>query len=186
VLVSTTGNPAVPGISGGRDEDVLELSAGLRGDTTTGTWSMRLDGSAVGLEASGEDIDAVELLADGRLLISVSGAISVTGVTGEDEDAVAFTPGPNTWAMYFDGTDVGLSSSSEDVDGIALDANGKIYLSTTGNFSVAGVAGADEDVFVFTPSQLGDTTVGTYSPTLYFDGSLHGLSANDVFAIDLP
>ncbi|HSF60441.1 MAG TPA: DUF1996 domain-containing protein, partial [Gaiellaceae bacterium] len=82
VLLSTTGNPSLPGISGSRDEDVLALSPGLRGATTTGTWSMYLDGSAVGLEASGEDVDAVELLEDGRLLVSTSGAVSVTGVSG--------------------------------------------------------------------------------------------------------
>jgi hypothetical protein len=48
------------------------------------------------------------------------------------------------------------------------------------------VSGADEDVFVFTPTTLGGTTAGTYSSTLYFDGSAFGLAANDVFAIDLP
>jgi hypothetical protein len=51
---------------------------------------------------------------------------------------------------------------------------------------VTGTSGADEDVFVFTPSSLGATTTGTYSPTLHFDGSLYGLGANDVSAIDLP
>jgi hypothetical protein len=82
---------------------------------------------------------------------------------------------------------VGLSSSSsEDVDGVAVDGAGQIHLSTTGSFSVSGVSGADEDVFVFTPTSLGATTAGTFSPTLFFDGSLHGLSGNDIYAIDLP
>jgi hypothetical protein len=51
---------------------------------------------------------------------------------------------------------------------------------------VTGVSAADEDVFVFTPTSLGSVTAGNYSPTLYFDGSAFGLSANDVFAIDVP
>jgi hypothetical protein len=51
---------------------------------------------------------------------------------------------------------------------------------------VPGVAGADEDVVVFTPTALGAATAGTFSSTLYFDGSAFGLAANDVFAIDLP
>jgi len=51
---------------------------------------------------------------------------------------------------------------------------------------VIGVSGDDEDVFVCTPTSLGDITAGTYSPTLYFDGSAWGLDANDVEAIDLP
>ncbi|HSF61849.1 MAG TPA: PKD domain-containing protein, partial [Gaiellaceae bacterium] len=139
VLLSTTGNPSLPGISGSKDEDVLALSPGLRGEVTTGTWAMYLDGSAVGLEASGEDVDAVELLEDGRLLVSTSGAVSVTGVSGADEDVLAYTPGaPGTWALYVDGSDLALTNSSEDVDGVAF-RDGTVYLSTTGNFGVAGL-----------------------------------------------
>ena len=36
--------------------------------------------------------------------------------------------------------------------------------------------GADEDVFVFTPTSLGSVTSGTFSSTLYFDGSVRGLN----------
>jgi hypothetical protein len=88
--------------------------------------------------------------------------------------------------MYFDGSDVGLTTSAEDIDAAAVDAAGNIYLSTFNNFAVTGVSGADDDVFVFTPTSLGTTTSGTYSSTLYFDGSAFGLAANDVLAIDLP
>ncbi len=185
VLVSTKGNFAVPGLSG-KDEDVIELTPGLLGATTTGTWSMYFDGGNFGLDTSGEDVDAVEPLSDGRLLISTRDLVSVLGVTGEDEDVLAFTPSSGTWELYFDGTDVGLTTSGEDVDGVALTANGDIYLSATGLFSVTGVAGADEDVFVFTPTSLGATTSGTFSPTLFFDGSVLGLAGNDLSAIELP
>ncbi len=91
-----------------------------------------------------------------------------------------------TWALYFDGSDVSLGSrSSEDIYALAVDATGEIYLSTQGDFSVAGVSGADEDVFVFTPSSLGSSTAGTFAATLFSDGSAHGLSGNDVYGIDL-
>jgi len=187
LLVSTTGSFTVTGGLSGKDEDVIALTPSSLGDTTAGSWAMYFDGSTVGLESSGEDVDAIEPLAGGRILVSTSGAVSVTGVTGDDEDVLEFTPGsPGTWAMYFDGSDVGLTTSSEDVDGVALDGLGNVYLSTTGNFGVSGLTGADEDVFVFTPSSLGDVTAGTYSPTLYFEGSAFGLAANDVLAIDLP
>jgi hypothetical protein len=147
---------------------------------------MYFDGGNFGLDTSGEDVDAVEPLSDGRLLISTRDLVSVLGVTGEDEDVLAFTPSSGTWELYFDGTDVGLTTSGEDVDGVALTANGDIYLSATGLFSVTGVAGADEDVFVFTPTSLGATTSGTFSPTLFFDGSVLGLAGNDLSAIELP
>ncbi|MGH7645052.1 MAG: PKD domain-containing protein, partial [Gemmatimonadales bacterium] len=176
------------------DSDILKFTATSLGATTAGTFSLYFDGSDVGLTSDdAEDIDAVELLADGRLLISTKGSPSVTGLSGlADEDILAFTPTSlgattaGTWAIYFDGSDVGLSDSSdEDVDAVAVDASGRIYLSTLGNFSVTGVSGADEDVFVFTPTSLGSTTAGTYSPTLFFDGDVYGVTG-DIFGIDLP
>jgi hypothetical protein len=41
-------------------------------------------------------------------------------------------------------------------------------------------------VFVFVPTSLGATTVGTYLSTLFFDGSQYGLGGNDLFALDVP
>jgi len=184
LLVSTTGSFSVPGLSG-KDEDVIELTPGVLGTTSTGTWSMRLDGSTVGLDGSGEDVDAVELLANDHLLISTRDLVSVPGVTGEDGDVLEFNPVTSGWTTYFDGTDVELTTSGEDVDGIAL-VGANLYLSSAGLFSVTGVSGADEDVFVFTPTTLGSNTTGTYSSTLFFDGSVLGLAGNDLFAIELP
>jgi len=194
ILMSFTGSGTVPGVSGTvADEDIVRFTATSLGTTTAGTFSLYFDGSDVGLASSSdEDVDAIEILPDGRLLVSTLGVFGVTGVSGQDEDLIAFTPtslGDNTagtWAMYFDGSDVGLSTSSdEDVDAVAVDASGKIYLSTIGNFSVTGRSGADEDVFVFTPTSLGGTTAGTYSSTLFFDGSVYGVTG-DIFGIDLP
>ncbi len=194
ILMSFTSSGTVPGVSGTvADEDIVRFTATSLGATTAGTFSLYFDGSDVGLASSSdEDVDAIELLPDGRLLVSTVGAVGVTGVSGQDEDLLAFTPTSlgattaGTWAMYFDGSDVGLSSSSdEDVDAVAVDASGKIYLSTIGNFSVTGRSGADEDVFVFTPTSLGGTTTGTYSSTLFFDGSVYGVTG-DIFGIDLP
>jgi uncharacterized protein YjiK len=185
LLVSTTGSFSVPGLSG-KDEDVIELTPGVLGATSTGSWSMRLDGSVVGLEAAGEDVDAVELHSNGQLLVSTRDVFNVNGASGEDEDVIELVnQATGTWAVYFDGTDVGLTNSSEDVDGFAL-SGGNLYLSTAGNFAVTGVSGSDEDVFVFIPTQLGSTTAGTFSSTLFFDGSLLGLAGNDLTAIERP
>jgi hypothetical protein len=148
--------------------------------------------SDVGLTTSGEDVDAVELLPGGHMLVSTVNTVSATGAAGEDEDLLEFAPtslGANTagsFTLYFDGSDVGLTASGEDVDAAAVDSSGKIYLSTFNNFSVTDVSGADEDVFVFTPTSTGSTTSGSFSSTLSFDGSAFGLGGNDVLAIDLP
>jgi hypothetical protein len=172
-------------------QDVVRFEATSLGSTTAGTFSMYLDGSDVGLDTTAEKIDSVSLLPDGRVLISTTGNPAVAGITGgRDEDVLAFTPsslGNNTsgtWAMYFDGSDVGLGETSgEDVD--ALDVvGGKVYLSTADTFSVNGVSGADEDVFICNATSLGDITACDYSSALYFDGSTWGLSANDVDAFN--
>jgi len=133
------------------DSDIIRFDASSLGQTTAGTFLMYFDGSDVGLSSSGEDVDAFELLASGALLVSAQGSVSVPGASGADEDLLAFTPsslGPTTsgtFALYFDGSDVGLTSSGENVDAAAVDAAGRIYLSTTGNFSVTGVSGPGHD-----------------------------------------
>ena len=173
--------------------DVVRFDATSLGSNTAGAFSMYLNGIDVGLDVSAENIDSVSLLPDGRVLISTTGNPAVVGVTGgRDEDVLAFTPtslGNNTsgtWSMYFDGSDVGLSETSgEDVDALDVTSNGDIYLSTLGDFAVNGIVGADEDVFVCAPSSLGSVTSCNYLPSLYFDGSTFGLSANDVDAFDL-
>ena len=71
------------------------------------------------------------------------------------------------------------------MDGVAVDSDGKIYLTTTGNLNAPGIAAADEDIVVFTPTSLGWATAGTFSPTLYFDGSAIGYWG-DIKAFELP
>jgi hypothetical protein len=117
--------------------------------------------------------------------------VKVTGVSGQDEDILAFTPTTlgsttaGTWALYFDGSDVGLTANdAEDVKGLYVQETPglpTLYLTTVGNFSVSGVSGANEDVLAFKPTGLGSTTAGSFGPGLALDGSLYGLSA---FSID--
>jgi hypothetical protein len=107
------------------------------------------------------------------------------------QDLLAFTPtslGPvtrGTWAIYFDGSDVGLSLSGEGVDAASVAGTGAIYLSTLGNFSVTGISGQDEDVFVCNAPATGPNTRCT-SFSLFFNGTAYGLGADDVDGIDLP
>ena len=187
-----TDGATLPGVAGTIDDsDVIRFDATSLGATTSGAFSVYFDGSDVGLTTAGEDVDAFELLSNGTIVLSTDGSATVPGVSSGAEDLLVFTPsslGPTTsgtYAMYFDGSDVGISTSNENVDAAAVDAAGRVYLSTTGNFTATGISGADEDVFVFNPTALGATTSGTFSSTLYFDGSAFGLGGNDIAAIDL-
>lgn len=190
ILFSFTAAGTVGGISMD-DSDIMQFTPTSLGSNTSGTWAMFFDGSDVGLTTNDEDVDAIGVSNDGRLLISTLGAFSVSGVSGEDEDILVFnatqfgTTTIGSWAMYFDGSDVGLStSSSEDLDAIDMTSDGSFLLSTLGNFSVTGASGTSQDIFRFVPTTLGPTTSGTFS--LYLDLSAHGIAASaNVVAIQL-
>lgn len=176
----------LPGWSGTFDESDV-----VRFDTASGEWEQFFDGSDVGLESNGENVDALELLPDGRLLVSVNNLFGVPGVTGNDEDVIAFTfagaPGWSTsgsWEMYFDGADVGFNYSIEDVDSLAV-REGTLYASTIGNFSASGVSGADEDVVACENVTTGWSTACN-PMSMFFNGSDWGIGGNDIAAIDFP
>ncbi len=191
ILISFTRAGSVPGVSGTVDDSDIVKFTGSLGSQTSGTFELYFDGSDVGLASGSEDVDSVELLPDGTLLLSTTGKFRANGLSGADEDIVACNSpatGPNTacgsLTLYFDGSDVALSGNSEDVDGLAVSGGG-IYLSTIGNFSTNDLSGADEDIFVCNTPDIG-TNTSCSSFTLLFDGSAHGLAGNDIFAFDLP
>jgi FtsP/CotA-like multicopper oxidase with cupredoxin domain len=169
------------------DEDVLQF-AGTLGPATSGTFSMYFDGSDElgAIQAALIDVDAVVRLDADSIAVSFGvGALIPDGVglvAGADLVQFDGTFGPatsGTFSMYFDGSDVGLGVL-EDVDAAWAAGNGDIYLSTTDGFAVPSLSGDDDDVFVFTPSGLGNTTAGAYAPTLQFDAGLYGQGGNDV------
>ncbi len=86
--------------------------------------------------------------------------------------------GPDTtgsWEFYFDGSDVELTASSKDVNGMwADDTNGDIYLTTRRLFSVTGASGDGLDIFVCTPGSVGPDTSCTYQ--LFWDPQANGLT----------
>jgi len=49
------------------------------------------EGNDVGLDTNAEDLDAYDVLPDGRIIISTTGNPSVPGVSGADEDLLAFS-----------------------------------------------------------------------------------------------
>ena len=171
--MSFRSNTAVPGVGTVADEDVVAL------DEVTGLWSLIFDGSDVGL--GGFEIDGLAVLGSGDLLLSFREAGTIGGVTVDDSDIVLFSPtslGADTagsFSLFFDGSDVALTSNGEDVDSIALAADGRLIVSTQGGFSGTGASGADEDLFIFTGT-LGASTSGSFAQL--FDGSDVGLGGN--------
>ncbi len=192
-LISLAAPATLPDVGAVDDSDVIRFDATSVGSTTAGAFSMYVDASDVDLTTDAEDVDAVGVLADGRVLLSVRGKGSVTGVpTIQDEDLVAFTPASlgvatsGTFAVFFDGSDVALAdAATEDIDAASVAPDGRILLSALGTFAVPGLVGADEDVFTCAPTALGASTACVYSSSLSLDGSAWGLAGLGLDAVDL-
>jgi hypothetical protein len=183
-FMSTSSSGSVGGVSF-VDEDILAY------DSLTGSWLQYFDASDVGLNASGLNVDAFYINPDGSILLSLDNdTTSLPGVgIVDDSDIVRFMPTSTgttttgTYEWYFDGSDVGLDTSNEDIDSIGFAPDGRLVVSTDGSFSVAGgVMGQDEDLIAFTATTLGETTTGSLS--MYFDGSDVGLDTTNVEDVD--
>ncbi len=175
LLISTTGNPSVPGLTTGRDEDVLAFSPMSLGNTTSGTWALYFDGSDVGLgESNDEDIDALDVLSNGNVYLSTLGNFAVSGLSGADEDVFVCVPtsiGDMTAcnyspSLYFDGSAWGLAAN--DVDAFNFLASGPIPTSVPTNTPTATQMPTATQTPTRTPTPTGGmepTITNTPTPT---------------------
>lgn len=183
----------VPALGVVDDADIVRFVPISLGDQTAGTFEPYFDGSDVGLERSGEDVDAIAFTPDGELLISTNGTFRVDEIVAHNEDLMAFaatTLGAATegeWSLYFDGSDLGLSKESEDLSA-AWNNGGDLYLTTKGNYAindgVSEVQGDGETIFAFSPFSTGEETTGLIFD--YFDEELFEFERSiDGLALDL-
>lgn len=167
LMLSSTAGGQVDGVKFA-DEDILLH------DTTTNRWTLLFDGSDVGLAKV--DINGFHWLDDGALLFTVDHPITLAGVGPiDDSDIVHFQPTTignvtaGSFTLYFDGSDVELTTADEDIDAFTLTADDALLISTLGTAKVGHYTVQDEDLLRFAPTSLGGTTSGSWS--LYLDGS---------------
>ncbi|MCC6455763.1 MAG: hypothetical protein IT328_12505 [Caldilineaceae bacterium] len=172
------------------DSDIVRFIPTSLGSNTAGTFEWYFDGSDVGLASDSEDIDALTLLDDGRLVISTIGEVRVPGLPKlRDEDLLVFNATQlgettsGTWELYFEGSAVGLDTrSSEDVNGIWIDqANGHHYLTTIGAFEVPEVSGSGADVFVCVNGAAAPDASCAFQ--MYWEGAAHGIAGEKTDAL---
>jgi hypothetical protein len=197
ILLSFSDAATLPGLLRGPDgttvddSDIVRFTPTALGENTAGTFRFYFDGSDAGLLDASEAIDAIALADDGRLIISTTGNFSGIGASGKDEDLFVFdgtSLGATTSGSFekiVDGSDIDLATSSgEDIVTVSLTSSGRILLSTIGSFSVPGTSGSDEDVLELTPTQLGETTTGTYA--LFLRLAALGIDASeDIRSLEL-
>lgn len=173
LLLSVDAPTTLSGLGAVDDSDVLRFMPYSLGETTAGEFAMYVSGAAVELTDDAEDVDAIDLLTDGTLLVSTIDNLGVTGFAAKDEDIIRLNLNTNTWSFYFDGSDVDLGDlNTEDVKGLWVASNGDIYLSTEGTFAVSGLSGDGTNIFICTPGSLGNTTTCTFAP--YWNGAAFG------------
>lgn len=130
---------------------------------------MFLRGADVGLDGNAEDIDAIALDSDGRLVISTLGRAHVPGANGElvaqDEDLLVLNG--DHWELLLDGSDMGLDTRNEDIAAAWIDAQG-FALSTLLSYSIPGLSGGSDDVFRCRLTSTSENTQAD-SCTLLFD-----------------
>ena len=180
----------LPGMAGVTIDD----SDIVRFDPATELFGWYFDGSDVGLTSGGEDVDAIALLPDGRLLISTSGGVAVPGMKAADEDVLVFSGAlgsdttAGTWALYLDGSD--LAKGLGDIDGLAWLPGGgaglgALYLSAERKVTLGGQVMAPGDVFACEIATLGATS-SCAAIGRYWQATAAGLPANaNVDAVEM-
>jgi carboxypeptidase family protein len=149
--------------------------------TTGGAATLRFSGARAGLPARAR-IDALAVADDG-LVLSFAKPLRVPGIRGRVDDSDAVLYDGRAFALWFDGSDVGLRGKRENVDALELLTDGTLLVSTKGRATVRRVRARGEDLLRFSPSRLGARTAGRWA--LRFDGSDVGLrgAAEDVDAV---
>ncbi|MBD2199688.1 MULTISPECIES: WD40 repeat domain-containing protein [Calothrix] len=169
--VSANENGTINGISYS-DEDILVY------DSKQGSWSVFFDGSQVGLDGKGVDIDAFSVQDDGSILISLDKSGVVLGnLIVDNSDIIRVKPATpsdysaGTYELFLDGSKVGLEDTErENIDAITFTAKGDLVISVNGNFNAGGVTAKDEDLLKL------NSTSKTWE--LYFVGAQIGLDTN--------
>jgi hypothetical protein len=116
------------------------------------------------------------------IYVSSTSGGSVGGVSFTDDDILAFELSTGTWSMYFDGSDVDLVQSGQEIDAFHINPDGSILLSLGIADTLPDVASIDDfDILRFIPTSIGGNTTGNYE--IYLDGSDVELTGEDIDAI---
>ena len=173
LLLAFKGNTTVPGVGKVTPRDVVRFAPTSLGPNTAGVFSLHFRGAAWSLTTAGEKLDALGRAADGRLLLSTTGAAKLPGLNAKNNDLLAFQTAAPNWAKYR-----ALSGvlGAKDVDSLWFDpANGDIYIALGAAFSLSGAAGSTAQGDAHDIVRLRPAGGNDYNVALVWDGSTAGL-----------
>jgi hypothetical protein len=171
----------IPGLGKVDDSDVISYTPSTDPNASCGTFGFYVRGKDVGLTKGDEDIDALGFAEDGSLLVSTIGTAKVPTLPsartrGDDDDddddnklkvkdrsLIKLDQATGTWSLYFEGDDVKLKRSSEDVRSVSVGGTtgNIIYLTISGDFEVESFnedEGDKNDIEACVPISLGENT----------------------------
>ena len=180
----TAAGGSVPGAGAYQKNDILKWDGSA--------WSVWFDGAAEGLPAAA-DIIAFDVADDdtGAAWIAIRQAVKLPGAGKVQPTQIAYTNGATTWALFFDGGDVGLKTTGERINGLEvlpgsvspIGSGCQYYLLIStiagGGVPIGGtnVNFTGEDVLGFCMTQSGTNTAGTWH--IVFEGQSEGLQKNN-------
>ncbi len=156
VTLSTQADASLGGLSY-TSSDLAEYNP------TTDTALLRLDGSAIGVS---QKIDAIHLLENGHILLSLDNSGSIGGLSVDKSDLVDYDPVANSASLVLDGSAV-FSGPNNDISAVYVKADGKLILASAVSASLAGLSFQPEDLVEYDPA--------TNTASLFLDGSAIGL-----------
>jgi len=186
-LYVTAGGGSVPGAGAYQKNDILKWNGSA--------WSVWFDGASEGLPANADIIAFdVDNAANGSAWVVIRQAMKLPGVGKMQPYQIAYYNG-STWSRFFDGSDVGLKTSGERINGLEvlpgsvspIGSGCQYYLliSTiagggvpvgSGNLNFTG-----EDVLGFCMTQSGVNTTGQWH--VVFEGQSEGLQKNNNYGL---
>jgi hypothetical protein len=170
----------IPGLGKMDDSDVVRYHTSLLGNS----WSLRVDGSQLGLTAAGEDIDAISLVDDsGALWLSTSGNFDLinsfdTPQSGGDEDVLYWDANYNTILYVIPGSDLGIPAATDlhNLDSIWVNTSEEyLFLGLQKAANVGGVVAGNNDVVSW------HRVSAQHSFELFWDASAKGFPKIDAF-----
>ncbi len=162
ILLSTATSAVLGGLSY-INQDLVEYNP------NDDTAMLKVDGNAI---AFTEKFDALHMLGNGRLLVSVDIASGSTttlgGLSIGKDDLAEYNPVTDTAVLILDGSSV-FSGGSNNITAVHVQPDGKLILANSIAATLGGISFNPEDLVEYDP--------GTNTASLFFDGSAVGLTA---------
>ena len=158
-IILTTESSATLGGLDFTDKDLAEYNS------FADSASLFFDGNALGLA---NDIDAVHVLANGNIVMSAINSVTLGGVTAENEDLIEYDPVNDTATLFFDGSAL-MSSGSTDISAVYVLPDSNLLLTNEYAVTLGGLSFDNNDIISYNPTN--DTA------SIVLDGDAVGLSA---------